>query len=292
MDWRCNKCGRCCRFWDVNVTKNEIKSIEKLGYQRRIFMRKKGRINLLKKKFNRCIFLSNNECSIQKNHGYDFKPKVCKKFPYSNGPNQMVCGDFLNIGLNEKPFPTGGNFMIGKRTIGAKTMLYAISKLQPNNYLGLWNHILTQLPKNRSKKITKIEIDRISSSYEGGSIPSCFLMRSALSSYTFNYIYGLVMLYSKRSIKLSMPTGKMRLEGRRTKSIRIKSSDIASFFTLLCKGHGIVRQPGFPQHLLFCLYFLEDFTRTMAYKNKRNEANVADIANAYSKLNSILRFPS
>src|SRR3989338_1293843 len=99
MKWECNKCGRCCRFWDVQLDKEDMRTIEGDGYRRDDFAERKKEKWILKKRFYRCVFLTKeNECRLQKEHGYQHKPKVCRQFPLAtNGANPMVCGDFVSI---------------------------------------------------------------------------------------------------------------------------------------------------------------------------------------------------
>jgi len=74
----CERCGRCCRWFNIHLNKNDVKRIESHGFQREYFLEKDGH---LKKPDGSCIFLKNDKggfsCSIQ-----SFKPSVCRIWPF------------------------------------------------------------------------------------------------------------------------------------------------------------------------------------------------------------------
>jgi len=75
--FKCLMCGECCKP-KVHVTELEIKTIEKLGFKRKDFM--KG-IKVLKRVNGYCVFLKNKNdkkvCSI-----YKHRPSICRKWPF------------------------------------------------------------------------------------------------------------------------------------------------------------------------------------------------------------------
>jgi len=181
-------------------------------------------------------------------------------------------------------------FRIGNKKLSVSVLLHAIGKLNSNNYIALWYSILKGVEKIDSREVKKSDIDKIANSgYK--MVPSDFLMKSLLAFYSFNYLYGIFRLYLKRSLIVDLPTGKFRIEKRSIlKNIKLSSSAIDKFLDILKRGHGIVYKKFFPYYLLFCFYFLEDFAKSIAYKNKKNKAELVDIVNSYSKLNSITMF--
>jgi Fe-S-cluster containining protein len=99
LNFSCQSCGNCCRFFSVNITHLDIKRIlenrpdlkatDFVDFKASIdkndneaFISTAGKKELVLKKKNKesneCIFLENNKCSI-----HSFKPLVCKVWPFS-----------------------------------------------------------------------------------------------------------------------------------------------------------------------------------------------------------------
>ncbi|MBI4895599.1 MAG: YkgJ family cysteine cluster protein, partial [Candidatus Aenigmarchaeota archaeon] len=92
MTWECTQCGRCCKMI-VSIDGEDIKKIEALGYNN--FTQEHDGEIILKRKESKCVFLTDNKCSIQIKHGYENKPNICRRFPDNSiGVNQVVCGKF------------------------------------------------------------------------------------------------------------------------------------------------------------------------------------------------------
>jgi Fe-S-cluster containining protein len=90
MAWVCDKCGRCCKFWRIELNKKDLKRISDLGYKESSFSVKKKSKAFLRKRLVKCVFLSKkNECIIQKEHGYEYKPDICKSFPLIQDSNPL-----------------------------------------------------------------------------------------------------------------------------------------------------------------------------------------------------------
>ncbi len=292
MKWECDKCGRCCKFWDVKIDENDIKKIEKLGYNRRKFTMKKNKKIIIRKKFGKCYFLKNNECIIQKFYGYDYKPQICRNFPFSKNASQIICGNFIEVKkINSAKIDGKKSFKIRGKIMPTKTFFYALSRLNSKNYTGTWNKILSSIPELDKKAVSEHDIDNIISSGKKTPNPSDLLMKSRMASLIFPYIYGLFMLCSEKPVSLNLPAGKFRFQIN-CNDIKIKESDIDNFIGILRKGHGIVYKPHFLWHLLFSFYFLEDFAKNIAKEDGRKTANLMDLVNGYSKLNSIIGLPS
>jgi Fe-S-cluster containining protein len=98
LDFACQSCGNCCRYFNINLTHFDIERIlenrpdlkpkdfvafsnEDVKEDLESFISTSGKRQMtLKKKpgGKECIFLVNNMCSI-----HDFKPRVCKVWPFS-----------------------------------------------------------------------------------------------------------------------------------------------------------------------------------------------------------------
>lgn len=97
----CKKCGKCCLTYTVKLSDEDIKRIEKLGYEKESFAEpdnfdmESGK-HALKMKDNRCIFLTkrNNKylCKIYMN-----RPKICRKYPFNEFKEIKNCEPDIRI---------------------------------------------------------------------------------------------------------------------------------------------------------------------------------------------------
>ena len=64
---KCNQCGRCCKYWTIDISLKDVHRLEKLGFKQRDFIDlSRGRL-LLKKNKESCVFLNkDNSCRIHK----------------------------------------------------------------------------------------------------------------------------------------------------------------------------------------------------------------------------------
>ncbi len=70
-------CGKCCIETEMPLTKDDIARIEALGYSRRDFTVRDGKIVRLRNVNGKCFFLdSQNRCRI-----YEHRPKGCRLYP-------------------------------------------------------------------------------------------------------------------------------------------------------------------------------------------------------------------
>ena len=81
-DWQCYACGRCCYHFIVNISDLEAYLIaEKFGW--RTLKWKRGKGFEIRKRYNRCVFLieeeNKNYCLLQ---FYKIKPFACKIYPF------------------------------------------------------------------------------------------------------------------------------------------------------------------------------------------------------------------
>ncbi|MEM5871734.1 MAG: YkgJ family cysteine cluster protein [Candidatus Aenigmatarchaeota archaeon] len=80
----CNHCAVCCKGWDIELSKEDIRNLVSLGYNIRDFLDVKPnpKMKLVGKQKN-CIFLDEkNMCIIEKKHGHESKPHTCKHYPH------------------------------------------------------------------------------------------------------------------------------------------------------------------------------------------------------------------
>lgn len=291
MDWKCDMCGRCCKAWDIQISNDDISRLEALGYEKASFVKEKKGKKCLRKRLRWCVFLGKDmKCLMQKRHGYDAKPAVCRAFPFLGKANQMVCGSFRYCGTARRAsIDSGFSFSVGRAGMQMKVLLHAIRKLNSRNYAGMWGWIIREIRKRDFDEIYEHDIDGIASRYNGSGLMPTLAMKAALASLSPHMLYGLMMMTLKRPLTIWLPTGKFRLYPD-AMHVRIREPDIGAFISMLSSGHGITRSRRFPGNLAFSLCFLGDFARSAARENGRKVANIDDIVNAYSKLNSIFRF--
>lgn len=85
----CNHCALCCKGWDIELTKEDIRALAGLGYKLEHFLEIKGSRGTLGSPIMRkagkernCIFLDGeNMCVLEKKHGHEAKPHTCKLYP-------------------------------------------------------------------------------------------------------------------------------------------------------------------------------------------------------------------
>ena len=199
MEWDCTQCGRCCKRWNISIDLEDIENIKKCGYDEREFVdNRKGQL-FLKHRGSNCVFLTeDNKCRIQLEHGYEFKPKVCRQFPFDrNNVNTLVCGNVVHLGRSETssrssekrsfseipksfgfresqkallseeigfkektPFVDKGMiFQYGSKIIPPELLLYAISKTDAGNCANSWHAILKGIKASKNRIIEESDID-------------------------------------------------------------------------------------------------------------------------------------
>jgi|APSaa5957512622_1039677.scaffolds.fasta_scaffold190477_2 Fe-S-cluster containining protein len=79
-DFKCTKCGECCRMV-VKLSKEDIQRINKIYQKDFTRYDKEIKSNVLKHNNGKCVFLKKQGdeyvCSI-----YEHRPEVCKQYPF------------------------------------------------------------------------------------------------------------------------------------------------------------------------------------------------------------------
>ena len=79
-DFKCKRCGECCKILTIYVNKRDSARINKLGYEDYNDFDNFIKKPILKKPNNKCIFLTKvgkkYSCKI-----YESRPKACKDYP-------------------------------------------------------------------------------------------------------------------------------------------------------------------------------------------------------------------
>jgi Fe-S-cluster containining protein len=82
----CSHCAACCKGWHIELSKEDIRSLAKLGYGLKEFLDVKPvpRMKVVGKEKS-CIFLDKeNMCVLEKKHGHGAKPHTCRHYPDIN----------------------------------------------------------------------------------------------------------------------------------------------------------------------------------------------------------------
>ncbi len=69
-------CSKCCENTEMQLSRHDIKRIEKLGYERDEFSVEKDGVRILRNVNGKCFFLRNGMCVI-----YDHRPIGCRLYP-------------------------------------------------------------------------------------------------------------------------------------------------------------------------------------------------------------------
>jgi Fe-S-cluster containining protein len=93
QNFQCNRyCGECCKRFIIDVSREEIKKIKRLGYNDFL---EPGPIYedkfFLKKNNNGCVFLKKNRGGEYSCKIYDNRPKTCRQYPFFNKKEIKSC---------------------------------------------------------------------------------------------------------------------------------------------------------------------------------------------------------
>lgn len=87
----CLGCGRCCHYWRLPVSDDLCEKLMRTPFYQNIKKKYPGHeiivfddshsTGSLEKINGACIMMEDNQCSIHRDLGYDYKPLACRKFP-------------------------------------------------------------------------------------------------------------------------------------------------------------------------------------------------------------------
>ncbi|MCK4335109.1 MAG: YkgJ family cysteine cluster protein [Methanomicrobia archaeon] len=81
----CDNCGLCCKDWDIELSKEDIRTIIGLGYDPKNFLvlDPVPRMRMVKRKDEKsCLFLDRKDmCILERRHGHEAKPHTCRQYP-------------------------------------------------------------------------------------------------------------------------------------------------------------------------------------------------------------------
>lgn len=295
MAWLCTQCGRCCKNWSISVHLEDVERLKACGYDLKHFLNVKNGKLSIKHKNSHCIFLDEgNKCKIQKEHGYEFKPDVCRQFPFDrNGANKFICGQIVqNVYPQDKPFIEQDKmFTYDGKAIPPEVLLYALGKIDSKDYVNSWCSVLNHISKIRNNIVLKSDLDGAIKQKKMSKFCQ-FRLKNWLASYSSFYLPERLLLSARKmSVSLKFPCEKITLNFRDIENIGVDKSEIKKFIDFLKEGYGIISVSHYPEHLLFYLFFLDDISKQIAHNNKKEKVELIDMINAFSMLNAIIRFP-
>jgi Fe-S-cluster containining protein len=283
--FKCDGCGKCCKFhWKINLKVNEIKKLEKLGFKKQDFVNINFNGPVLKFKNKKCFFLDDdNLCRIHKKFGYEYKPFICKKFPFP----ESICGIPKFSSKKPKNPSTKSDFFfrINNKVIYSKVFFKLFKKVDSSkplfvSYCNLFLNILKQEDdilidtfklKDYNLKINK----RLVKEFE-----------DLLLHCSKDFFAGFKMFF-KKEIVFDFPVEKIKVGFKNAElPLNLRKKILPFLYDALLFYES---NPFFPLLLLFTLYFLPNFSKTLA-KNP-SKIKLLEVIRAFSLLNSLNRFP-
>lgn len=278
-------CGRCCKHWTININLNDVRRLEKKGYLLENFAQvKQNTLELKKQKNGWCIFLEkDNKCSLQKNHGYETKPLVCRSFPHG----KFVCG-VPKLSTKKSPPKKESYdrfFTIGKKKILSDSLIQLLNNLGSNEeiftaYCNILFNILQQEKEILIKTIPFKKYPLKVSKRLGSVIKSLFYddlisIWSRIGSTLF-----------KKELSIKLPTdGVFRFQQSNPALPKKAIKEFLPYLKRCFEGEKSVKD--YPIIMLSILYLLPPFTKKIAGNRK---ITAMHIAHAFSMLNGIFRF--
>lgn len=88
------RCFECCKETEMQLSEEDIRRLERLGYNRDEFSQEIDGVRVLKNVNGHCYFLKDGKCSI-----YKHRPKGCRFYPviYDVERNRATVHDFCPI---------------------------------------------------------------------------------------------------------------------------------------------------------------------------------------------------
>jgi Fe-S-cluster containining protein len=141
----CTNCGACCTGLDIELSKEDIRSLVSLGYKLEHFLETEP-VPMLRTSPGkmRCIFLdSKNFCAIHKRHGHDAKPHTCRHYP-----------KITTEALSQRDYRF---FKYGGKTLSRDVLANILASMKNVHESELFKSLLFRLEKLRKQKATYID---------------------------------------------------------------------------------------------------------------------------------------
>jgi len=146
---KCDHCALCCKGWDIELSKEDIRSMVTLGYRLGDFLETKPqpRMRTVGRERN-CIFLDEDSmCALEKRHGHAAKPHTCRHYPGIT-PEKLNEKDFFFYEYGGKTFSRDVLVKMLERLKGAgedelfEVLLFQLERLkkQKGRYIDVFNY--------------------------------------------------------------------------------------------------------------------------------------------------------
>jgi len=141
----CDNCALCCKGWDIELSKEDIRSLAALGYILGDFLETKPqpRMKAVGKERD-CIFLDKeSRCVLEKRHGHSAKPHTCRHYPRMNAER-----------IKEKDYYF---YEYAGRTLSRDVLVKMLERLKNAGEDELFEVLLFQLEKLRKHRGSYID---------------------------------------------------------------------------------------------------------------------------------------
>ncbi len=166
----CDHCGLCCKVWDIELSKEDIRNLVNLGYDLRDFLvlEPVPRIKMVGKEKN-CIFLDEeNMCILEKKHGKHAKPHTCRHYPDIK-PEKLKENDYFFYEYGGRVFTRDlMNRMLENLKRTSKPYLFEMLleeletlRKQKEKYVDIFNYDDTKKPSGFRKSLMKRRVKKI-----------------------------------------------------------------------------------------------------------------------------------
>ncbi|MFH1236931.1 MAG: YkgJ family cysteine cluster protein [Candidatus Aenigmatarchaeota archaeon] len=165
---RCTNCGACCTGLDIELSKEDIRSLVSLGYKLDDFLETRH-VPILKTSpgKRRCIFLDRkNLCVIHSRHGHAAKPHTCRHYPKITSET---------LGQRDYRF-----FKYGGKTLSRDVLANILASMKNVHESELFKSLLFRLEKLRKQKASYIDTFNYNDNKHHSELRKAFARRSAI----------------------------------------------------------------------------------------------------------------
>lgn len=164
----CTNCGACCTGLDIELSKEDIRSLVSLGYKLGDFLETKH-VPILKTSpgKRRCVFLdSKNLCVIHKRHGHAAKPHTCIHYPRIT-PEALSQRDYIF-------------FKYGGKTLSRDVLDGILASMKDTHESELFEALLFRLEKLRKQNASYIDTFNYDDNRHHSELRKAFARRRAV----------------------------------------------------------------------------------------------------------------
>ncbi|MCD6590614.1 MAG: YkgJ family cysteine cluster protein [Candidatus Aenigmarchaeota archaeon] len=192
--YECRHCGFCCRVWDIDLSKGDIRKIVSLGYDLKSFLDTKPvvKAKMVGKEKN-CVFLDKDTmCILEKRHGQVAKPYTCRKYPdYEVADATDDDRDYYF-------------YEYAKKVISRDLLIKILDKIKNSGKDELFDRLLEELERLRNHKDPYIDIFNYSeakTSILGKYLTRKFVSKLAKKKFKEDDIKMLASIPSKKKVE-------------------------------------------------------------------------------------------